>query len=93
VLTDEQPAARTAFETGLATDYFALSGLQSSSIAEAGVRATMLFTTLTGTGCSRSGCKYAMVKRASCVNRGVVGGRKPERLEEASQVIIVALDA
>jgi hypothetical protein len=48
-MTDEQPAARTAFETGLATEYFALSGLRSSSIAEAGVRATMFFTTLTGT--------------------------------------------
>jgi hypothetical protein len=48
-MTDEQPDARSAFETGLATEYFALSGLRSSSIAEAGARATMFFTTLTGT--------------------------------------------
>lgn len=48
-MSDERPDARTAFETGLATEYFALSGLRSSSIAEAGVRATMFFTTLTGT--------------------------------------------
>jgi membrane protease YdiL (CAAX protease family) len=48
-MSDESPDARTAFETGLATEYFALSGLRSSSIAEAGTRATMFFTTLTGT--------------------------------------------
>jgi hypothetical protein len=48
-MTDDRSAARTAFETGLATEYFALSGLRSSSIAEAGTRATMFFTTLTGT--------------------------------------------
>jgi len=48
-MTDQPSAARTAFETGLATEYFALSGLRSSSIAEAGARATMFFTTLTGT--------------------------------------------
>jgi hypothetical protein len=48
-MTDERPDARTAFETGLATEYFALSALRSSSIAEAGTRATMFFTTLTGT--------------------------------------------
>jgi membrane protease YdiL (CAAX protease family) len=48
-MSDESPEARTAFETGLATEYFALSGLRSSSIAEAGTRATMFFTTLTGT--------------------------------------------
>ena len=48
-MSDESPQARTAFETGLATEYFALSGLRSSSIAEAGTRATMFFTTLTGT--------------------------------------------
>jgi hypothetical protein len=48
-VSDERPDARTAFEAGLATEYFALSGLRSSSIAEAGTRATMFFTTLTGT--------------------------------------------
>jgi hypothetical protein len=48
-MSDERPDARSAFETGLATEYFALSGLRSSSIAEAGTRATMFFTTLTGT--------------------------------------------
>ncbi|HEY4398882.1 MAG TPA: hypothetical protein VGO28_14555 [Acidimicrobiia bacterium] len=48
-MSGETPAARSAFETGLATEYFALSGLRSSSIAEAGTRATMFFTTLTGT--------------------------------------------
>jgi hypothetical protein len=48
-MSDERPDARSAFEAGLATEYFALSGLRSSSIAEAGTRATMFFTTLTGT--------------------------------------------
>jgi hypothetical protein len=48
-MSDERPEARTAFEAGLATEYFALSGLRSSSIAEAGTRATLFFTTLTGT--------------------------------------------
>jgi hypothetical protein len=48
-MSEERPDARGAFETGLATEYFALSGLRSSSIAEAGTRATMFFTTLTGT--------------------------------------------
>jgi hypothetical protein len=48
-MSDERPGARTAFESGLATEYFALSGLRSSSIAEAGTRATLFFTTLTGT--------------------------------------------
>jgi hypothetical protein len=48
-MSDERPDARSAFETGLATEYFALSGLRASSIAEAGTRATLFFTTLTGT--------------------------------------------
>jgi len=48
-MSDERPDGRNAFETGLATEYFALSGLRSSSIAEAGTRATLFFTTLTGT--------------------------------------------
>jgi hypothetical protein len=48
-MSEERSEARGAFETGLATEYFALSGLRSSSIAEAGTRATMFFTTLTGT--------------------------------------------
>jgi hypothetical protein len=48
-MSDERPDARSAFEAGLANEYFALSGLRSSSIAEAGTRATLFFTTLTGT--------------------------------------------
>jgi hypothetical protein len=48
-MTDEQAAARTAFEAGLATEYFALSWLRASSIAEGGTRASLFFTTLTGT--------------------------------------------
>jgi len=48
-MTDERPDGRNAFEAGLANEYFALSGLRSSSIAEAGTRATLFFTTLTGT--------------------------------------------
>jgi len=48
-MTDERPDGRSAFEAGLANEYFALSGLRSSSIAEAGTRATLFFTTLTGT--------------------------------------------
>ena len=48
-MSDERPDGRNAFEAGLATEYFALSGLRSSSIAEAGTRATLFFTTLTGT--------------------------------------------
>ena len=48
-MTDERPDGRSAFEGGLANEYFALSGLRSSSIAEAGTRATLFFTTLTGT--------------------------------------------
>jgi hypothetical protein len=48
-MSDERPDARSTFEAGLATEYFALSGLRASSIGEAGTRATMFFTTLTGT--------------------------------------------
>jgi multidrug transporter EmrE-like cation transporter len=48
-MSDERPDGRSAFEAGLANEYFALSGLRSSSIAEAGTRATLFFTTLTGT--------------------------------------------
>ena len=48
-MTDERPDGRSAFEAGLANEYFALSGLRASSIAEAGTRATLFFTTLTGT--------------------------------------------
>jgi hypothetical protein len=40
---------RAAFEAGLGNEYFALQGLRASSIAEAGTRATLYFTTLTGT--------------------------------------------
>lgn len=48
-MTDERSDGRSAFEAGLANEYFALSGLRASSIAEAGTRATLFFTTLTGT--------------------------------------------
>ena len=48
-MSDERPDARSAFEAGLANEYFALSGLRASSIGEAGTRATLFFTTLTGT--------------------------------------------
>jgi hypothetical protein len=48
-MSAESPDARTAFEAGLANEYFALSGLRASSIGEAGTRATLFFTTLTGT--------------------------------------------
>jgi hypothetical protein len=48
-MSDARPDARSAFEAGLANEYFALSGLRASSIAEAGTRATLFFTTLTGT--------------------------------------------
>jgi hypothetical protein len=48
-MSDERPDARSAFEAGLATEYFALSGLRAASIGEAGTRATLFFTTLTGT--------------------------------------------
>jgi hypothetical protein len=48
-MSDERPDARSAFEAGLANEYFALSGLRASSISEAGTRATLFFTTLTGT--------------------------------------------
>ena len=47
-MTDERPDGRSAFEAGLANEYFALSSLRASSIAEAGTRATLFFTTLTG---------------------------------------------
>ena len=47
-MSDRQEA-RASFEAGLANEYFALSGLRSSSVAEAGTRATLFFTTLTGT--------------------------------------------
>ena len=47
-MSDERPD-RLAAALGLANEYFALSGLRSSSIAEAGTRATLFFTTLTGT--------------------------------------------
>ena len=40
---------RAAFETALGYEYFGLQGLRSSSIAEAGTRAGLYFTTLTGT--------------------------------------------
>jgi hypothetical protein len=45
----DRPEERASFEAGLATEYFALSGLRSSSVADAGTRATLFFTTLTGT--------------------------------------------
>jgi len=48
-MTDERPDGRSAFEAGLANEYFALSSLRASSIAEAGTRATLFFTTLTRT--------------------------------------------
>ena len=48
-MSDQRPDARGAFEAGLANEYFALSGLRASSIAEASTRATLFFTTLTGT--------------------------------------------
>jgi hypothetical protein len=40
---------RAAFEAALGSEYFGLQGLRSSSIAEAGTRASLYFTTLTGT--------------------------------------------
>jgi hypothetical protein len=40
---------RSAFEAALGYEYFGLQGLRSSSIAEAGTRAGLYFTTLTGT--------------------------------------------
>jgi hypothetical protein len=46
---DEAPDRRSAFEAALGNEYFALSGLRASSIAEAGTRASLFFTTLTGT--------------------------------------------
>jgi hypothetical protein len=40
---------RSAFEAALGYEYFGLQGLRSASIAEAGTRAGLYFTTLTGT--------------------------------------------
>jgi hypothetical protein len=49
-MSPEEPAGRrSAFEAALGNEYFALSGLRASSIAEAGTRASLFFTTLTGT--------------------------------------------
>jgi hypothetical protein len=46
---DDSPDRRAAFEAALGNEYFALSGLRAASISEAGTRATLYFTTLTGT--------------------------------------------
>jgi hypothetical protein len=46
---NEEDDGRSAFEAALGYEYFALQGLRSSSIAEAGTRASLYFTTLTGT--------------------------------------------
>lgn len=40
---------RAAFEAALGGEYFALNGLRASTTAEASARASMFFTTLTGT--------------------------------------------
>lgn len=40
---------RSAFEAALGGEYFALNGLRASTTAEASARASMYFTTLTGT--------------------------------------------
>jgi hypothetical protein len=48
-LMNEEDDGRSAFEAALGYEYFALQGLRSSSIAEAGTRASLYFTTLTGT--------------------------------------------
>ena len=45
-LPDER---RGAFESALGAEYFALSGLRSGTTAESSTRASMFFTTLTGT--------------------------------------------
>jgi hypothetical protein len=46
---DDTDARRAAFEAALGSEYFALQGLRASSISEAGSRASLYFTTLTGT--------------------------------------------
>jgi hypothetical protein len=48
---DDRPAAdrRAAFESALGNEYFALNGLRSSTTSEASTRASIFFTTLTGT--------------------------------------------
>jgi hypothetical protein len=45
----DQGDRRSAFEAALGSEYFALQGIRASSIAEAGTRASLFFTTLTGT--------------------------------------------
>ena len=44
---DETADRRSAFEAALGNEYFALSGMRASSIAEASTRASLFFTTLT----------------------------------------------
>ncbi|WP_433199187.1 hypothetical protein ACQP1G_06105 [Nocardia sp. CA-107356] len=46
---DENSDRRAAFEAALGSEYFALQGVRASSISEAGTRASLFFTTLTGT--------------------------------------------
>jgi hypothetical protein len=46
---DDAADRRSAFEAALGNEYFALSGMRASSIAEASTRAPLFFTTLTGT--------------------------------------------
>ncbi|MEP7115749.1 MAG: hypothetical protein ABI862_20965 [Ilumatobacteraceae bacterium] len=50
-MADERSDAdrREAFETALGSEYFALNGLRAGTTAEANARATLFFTTLTGT--------------------------------------------
>jgi hypothetical protein len=45
----DQGDRRAAFEAALGSEYFALQGIRASSIGEAGTRASLFFTTLTGT--------------------------------------------
>jgi hypothetical protein len=46
---DDSADRRSAFEAALGTEYFALTGIRASTISEAGTRASLYFTTLTGT--------------------------------------------
>jgi hypothetical protein len=50
-VTEEREAndRRTAFEAGLAGEYFALTGLRAGTTAESSARASMFLTTMTGT--------------------------------------------
>lgn len=89
---------RATFEAGLSTEYFALQGARSSTIGEAGTRATLFFTTLTGTlialgFVAGSGADVRTLAYSALPVVGIVGLLSYLRLVELSIEDVRALEA